>query len=104
VADRWMRDLPDGVTISHQVEFLISECDAMLKQTRWVLERGGDVQDVVTARRLRRFILAAKERLQTVPKDADPQATWTPREMQALLFALNVDTPIDFNAELEEDK
>lgn len=105
MTDRFMQGLPEGVTVADQCEFLLSECDVILKQTGWVQQRGGDVQDVVTARRLTRFVEAAKEELLSIMADPTqrPEVVWLPRHRQALLWAMGVETPIDFDEERAEE-
>lgn len=102
---RFTQDMPEGVTIQDQCEFLIDECDTMIKQTSWVQQRGGDVQDVITARRLRRFLEAVKEELLSIMCDPTegPETSWVPRHRQALLWAIGVETPIDFDDEVREE-
>lgn len=101
MTNRFMQDLPEGVTVGSQVDFLIRLCDDMIKQTGWV-RTDGDVTIQVTARRLVRFLNAARERLLSLPRDGDPAAIWTPRDMQALLWAIGVETPINFDETEEE--
>jgi hypothetical protein len=99
MTDRFTQDLPEGVNVGTQVDFLIGLVDHMIKESGWVLDRGGDAIHVITARRVTRFLIAAKERLQTLPRDGDPSVIWPPREMQALLWALGIETPINFDEE-----
>jgi len=96
-----MQDLPEDVTVGSQVDFLVSLCDDMIKQTGWV-RADGDVTITVTARRLVRFLEAAKARLQALPRDGDPSTIWPPRDMQAMLWALGVETPINFEEGLRD--
>lgn len=101
-SDRFMQDLPEGVSVASQAKWLIGMCDHMIKETSWVLDHGGDAIHVITARRLVRFLVAAKERLEALPPAGDPSFVWTPRDMQALLFAIGVETPINFDEKGEE--
>ena len=101
---RFMQDLPEGVTVATQCEFLMTVCDDMIKQTGWV-RADGDVTITVTARRLVRFLEAAKEELlgiMTDPTQHDPELVWTPRSRQALLWAIGVETPINFEEGLQD--
>lgn len=101
MAARYVQTLPEGVTVADQVDFLLSECDVMSMQTDWTLQRGGDVQDVVTARRLARFLVAVREELLSIraDPDQDPATCWLPRHRQALLWALGIETSINFDEE-----
>jgi hypothetical protein len=104
MTSRFTQNLPEDVTVGRQIEFLVSTIDHMIKEAGWVAERGGDAVNVITARRLTRLLIATKERLQTIPEDADPEATWLPRDMQAMLWAISFETPIDFDEDEEDDE